>query len=65
MTEVPVWRTIDVVVFGRRLRGSYTVEGNTVRVKTRLSERTADLWDLVPASVARHLLIEMSRERMA
>jgi hypothetical protein len=57
MTEITVWRTIDVVAFGRRLHGSYAVEGNTVRVRTRLGEQTAELWDSVPASVARHLLI--------
>jgi hypothetical protein len=65
MTEGPVWRTIDVVAYGRKLRGAYAVEGETVRVRTIFGERSALLWGKPPESVARYALIEMAREGKA
>jgi hypothetical protein len=65
MSEAPVWRTIDVVAYGRKLRGEYAVEGETVRVKTTLGERSALHWGKPAESVARYALIEMAREGKA
>jgi hypothetical protein len=63
MTEIKVWRIIEVVALGRRLRGSYTMEGEaSVRVRTGRGERVSPMWDTEPESVARLLLIEMARE---
>ncbi len=65
MTEITVWRTIDVVAFGRRLRSSYTVEGETVRVRTKLGESTAQLRDKSPESMARYALIAIGQKGKA
>jgi hypothetical protein len=62
MNEIPIWRTLDVVAYGRRLRGEYIVEGETVRIRTEFGERTSLLWGKNPESVARYALIEMDRE---
>lgn len=65
MTETTVWRTIDVVAFGRRLKGSYVLEGDSVRVKTSLGEKSSPLRNTTPESVARFSLIAMAREGKA
>jgi hypothetical protein len=65
MTEGPVWHTIDVVAYGRKLLGEYTVDGETVRVRTILGAGTALHWGKPPASVARYALIEMAQEGKA
>ena len=65
MTEAPVWRKVDVVAFGRKLRGQYFPDGQTVRVKAALGESSSKYWGRNPESVAISLLIEMAREGKA
>ena len=52
MTETTVWRTIDVVAFGRWLKESYVLDGDSVRVKTSLGEKSSPLRNTTPESIA-------------
>lgn len=65
MTETTVGRTIDIVAFGRRLKGTYVLDGDLVRVKTSLGEKSSPLRNTIPESVAGFSLIEMAREGKA
>jgi hypothetical protein len=62
MTPIAIWRRIDVVAFGRRIQGEYTIDGNAIRIRTKHGERVVQIGGNVPERIARYALIEMARE---
>ncbi len=62
MSDAHTWRPVDVVAFGKKLRGSYVLDGDRVRVRTSQGEDSALALGRNPQSVAAWLLIGMADE---
>jgi hypothetical protein len=65
MIEAQVWRTIEIKIGGRVVRGSWGHDGSMLEVRTPYGNKTTQLGGSSPITLARRMLRELAEEGKA
>jgi hypothetical protein len=63
MVEARVWRTIEIRIGGRVVRGSWGHDGSMVQVRTPYGHKTTQIGGSPPITLARIMLRELAERR--
>jgi hypothetical protein len=65
MVEARVWRTIEIRIGGRVVRGSWGHDDSMVQVRTPYGHKTTQIGGSPPITIARIMLRELAEEGRA